>query len=204
MRKLMTITALLVAVSVFALDPITLDGKFNVKKAKGSVAFFEGIDWSKTQVGSIDDGVLINGGIALPTYLQKQDEQKIADGKPEDANFVKDWPMMQQESDEMLKKCWNGEFKKGLQLSRNASEAQYRLRIVATGLDFGNTAGSVFGWGNAGGAIIVGEMVLTDIQSGEVIALFKLNHVQGNPGLTERMRLIGLMAQIVDEVEDLY
>ena len=204
MRKLMTITALLVAVSVFALDPVSIDGKFNVKKAKGTAALYEGIDWSKTQVGSIDDGVLIRGGIALPTYLQKQDEQKIADGKPEDANYVKDWPMMQQESDEMFKKCWNGEFKKGLQLTRNAAEAQYRIRIEITGLDFGSTAGSVFGWGNAGGAIITGVVELSDIKTGEVVVRFKLNHVQGNPGMTERMRLIALMAQLVDEIEDVY
>jgi len=204
MRKIMTIAALMLAVSTFALNPITLDGKFNVKKAKGTFALFEGIDWSQTQVGSIDDGVFERGSLALPEYLQKQDETKIAESKPEDANFSKDWPMMQQESDEMFKKCWNGEFKKGMQLTRNAAEAQYRLRVVATGLDFGNTAGSVFGWGNAGGAIIVGVIELTDIKTGEVIATFKMNHIQGNPGLTERMRLIALMAQIVDEIEDVY
>lgn len=204
MRKLMTIAALMLAVSVFAIDAVSLNGKFNVKKSKGTVALFEGIDWSNTQVGSIDDGVFVKGSLPLPEYLQKQDEQKIAEGKPEDANFVKDWDMEQQESDEMFKKCWNSEFKKGTQLTRNAADAQYRLRVVINGLDFGSTAGSMFGWGRAGGAIATGVAELSDINSGEVVATFKLNHVQGSPSMTERLRLLALMAQIVDEIEDVY
>ncbi len=204
MKKLMTIAALILAVSAFALDAVTLDGNFNVKKAKATFALFEGIDWTETEVGSIDDGVFENGSLPLKTYLQKQDENKIAEGKGKDANYVNDWDVMQQESDEMFKKCWNGTFKKGLQLTRNASEARYRLHVVAKGLDFGSYAASIFAWGNAGGAIIIGTVLLTDINTGEVVELFKLNHVQGSPSATERMRLMALMAQIVNEIEDVY
>ncbi len=205
MKKLFfSLTCLLIAGSMFALDPVTLDGKFNIKKAKGTVAVFD-IDWSKTQCGSIDDGVFVNGGMPIKQWLELQDQRKIDEGKPEDANFVKDWEAIKEEGNKYFKEEWNDEFgKKGMKITRNESEAQYRLRIEVDGLDYGNIAGSMFGWGKAGGAIMFGNAYLTDINTGEQVLKIKINHVQGAGHFSDRFRILLLLHQLVDEIEDAY
>ena len=194
---------MLVAGSILAIEPVTLNGKFNIKKQKGTVALFS-FDWSKTQVGSIDDGVFVNTPVPIDEYLQKQDEQKIAEGKAEDAKYVKDWPSIKQEAEENFKKTWNKEFKKGMHLTRNAAEAGYEIRFVIEGFDFGNIAGSVFGWGNAGGAIIKGYATLVEKASGAEVLHIDLNHVQGPGHFSDRIRTVLVLNELVDEIEDAY
>lgn len=204
MKKLfVTMLAALTAVSIFALDPLTRDGQFNVKKNKGAVAVFS-LNWENTQVGNIDDGVFVKGSMPIAEWLAAQDAQKIADGKPEDANYVKDWDGIKAESDKYFKDLWNDEFaKKGLRLTHNESEAQYRFDIDIEGLDWGSTAGSIFGWGNAGGAIIMGKAVISDIATGATIATYHINHVQGSGHVTDRFRIMFVLHQLIDEFDDL-
>ena len=203
-KYLFTIAAALMAVSVFAIKPVTLEGNFNVKKNKGAVAWFN-INWDNTQCGEIDDGVFVKGSLPIAEWLQKQDEAKIAEGKPEDANFVKDWEGIKAEGDKYFKEEWNDEFgKKGLKLTRNEADAQYRFDIEIEGLDWGSTAGTMFGWGNAGGAIIIGHADISDIKTGEKLATFKLNHVQGSGHFTDRFRILLVLHQLVEDIEDLY
>ncbi|MBR1809495.1 MAG: hypothetical protein IJ776_08945 [Paludibacteraceae bacterium] len=202
-KTILTLAAVLVAGSILAIEPVTLNGKFNIKKQKGTVALFS-FDWSKTQVGSIDDGVFVNTPVPIDEYLQKQDEQKIAEGKAEDAKYVKDWPSIKQEAEENFKKTWNKEFKKGMHLTRNAAEAGYEIRFVIEGFDFGNIAGSVFGWGNAGGAIIKGYATLVEKASGAEVLHIDLNHVQGPGHFSDRIRTVLVLNELVDEIEDAY
>ena len=204
MKKLfVTMLAALTAVSIFALDPITRDGKFSVKKNKGAVAVYT-LNWENTQVGTIDDGVFVKGSMPIAEWLAAQDAQKIADGKPEDANYVKDWENIKAESDKYFKEEWNHEFaKKGLKLTHNEAEAQYRFDIDIEGMDWGNIAGSLFGWGNAGGAIIMGKAVVSDLATGAVITTFKLNHVQGPGHVTDRLRIMLVLHELVEEFDDL-
>ena len=205
MKKLfITLLAVLSTISLFAIKPITMEGNFNVKKNKGAVAVYT-LDWSKTQCGDIDDGVFVKGSMPIAEWLAAKDEEKKAEGKPEDANYVKDWKDIQTEADKYFKNEWNDEFgKKGLKLTRNESEAQYRFDIVIEKLDWGNIAGSVFGWGHAGGAIIAGHADLTDINSGERVARFNINHVQGAGHFTDRFRILLVLHQLVDDIEDIY
>ncbi len=203
-KTLMTLFAVMTAISMFAIKPVTLEGNFNVKKAKGAVAVYT-INWDGTQCGEIDDGVFVKGSTPIAQWLKEKDEQKIADGKSEDANFVKDWESIKDECDRNFKDEWNDEFgKKGLHLSRNESEAQYRFDVVIEKLDWGSVAGSMFGWGNAGGAIIAGHADLTDINTGERVARFNINHVQGSGHPSDRFRIWIVMKQLVDEIEDIY
>ena len=202
-KTILTLAAVLAVSSIFALEPVTLNGKFNIKKQKGTVALFS-FDWSKTQVGSIDDGVFVNTPVPIDEYLLKQDEQKKADGKPEDANYVKDWPGIKQEAEELFKKAWNKEFKKGMQLTRNAADAGYEILFVIEGLDFGNIAGSMFGWGNAGGAIIKGYATLVEKASGAEVLRIDINHVQGPGHFSDRIRTMLVLNALVDEIEDAY
>ena len=202
-KTLMTLFAVMTAISMFAIKPITMEGSFNVKKCKGAVAVYS-INWDGTQCGEIDDGVFVKGGMPIAEWLKAQDDQKIADGKPEDANFVKDWEGIKAEGNRYFKEEWNDEFgKKGLRLTLNESEAQYRFDVVIDKLDWGNVGG-VFAWGNAGGAIIVGHADLTDINSGERIARFNINHVQGSGHFTDRFRILLVLHQLVDDIEDFY
>ncbi len=204
MRKTMlTLAALLMTCSIFAIDPVTLNGKFNIKKQKGTVALFS-FDWSQTKVAGIDDGVFVNTPVPIDEFLQKRDEEKIAEGKPEDANYVKDWPNIKQEAEDNFKKVWNKEFKKGMQLTRNAAEAGYEITFVIEGIDFGNIAGSVFGWGNAGGAIIKGYANIVDKNSGSEVLHIDINHVQGPGHFSDRIRTIFVLQELVDEIEDAY
>ena len=202
-KTILTLATVLMASSIFALDPVTINGKFNIKRQKGTTALFS-FDWSKTQVGSIDDGVFVNSTMPLDEYLQKRDEEKIAEGKPEDANFVKDWPSIKQEAEENFKKAWNKEFKKGMQLTRNAAEAGYEITFVIEGMDFGNVAGSVFGWGHAGGAIIKGYATLVEKATGNEVLHLDINHVQGPGHFSDRIRTVLVLNELVDEIEDAY
>ena len=199
----MTLLVAMTAISMFAIKPVTLDGKFNVKKCKGAIAVYS-ISWDGTECGEIDDGVFVNGSMPIAEWLKAQDEKKIADGKAEDANYVRDWDAIKAEGERYFKDEWNDEFgKKGLHLTRNEAEAQYRFDVVIEKLDWGNIGG-VFGWGNAGGAIIAGHADLTDIKSGERIARFNINHVQGNSHFSDRLRILLVLHQLVDEIEDIY
>ena len=202
-KAFLTFATLLVACSIFALDAVSLEGKFNIKKAKGQVAVFS-FDWSGTKVGGIDDGVFVTTPMPINDYLAQCDQNKINEGKQEDANYVRDWPNIKQEAEDLFKKTWNKEFKKGLQLTRNASEAGYELRFVVEGLDFGNVAGSVFGWGNAGGAIIKGYGSLIDRESGKEALRININHVQGPGHFSDRYRIILVLNELVDEIDDAY
>lgn len=205
MKKiLMTVVAIVFATGMYAIKPITLDGSFNVKKCKGSVATYS-LNWDGTRVGEIDDGVFVKGSMPINEWLAAQDEQKKAEGKAEDANYVRDWEAIKDEGVKYFKEEWNDEFgKKGLRLTNNPSEAQYNIEFVIDGLDWGNTATAVFGWGNAGGAIIIGHADLTDIATGERIARFNINHVQGSSHFTDRFRILLVLHQLVEEIEDIY
>ena len=205
MKKLfVTMLAVITTVSLFAIKPVTLEGNFNVKKNKGAVAVYT-INWDNTQCGSIDDGVFVNGSMPIAEWLAARDAQKIEEGKPEDANYVKDWDAIKAEGDKYFKEEWNDEFgKKGLKLTRNEAEAQYRFDVEIEGLDWGNLAGSMFGWGNAGGAIIIGHADISDINTGEKLATFKLNHVQGSGHFTDRFRILLVLHALVEEIEDVY
>ena len=202
-KTILTLAAVLIAGGIMAIEPVTLNGKFNIKKQKGTVALFS-FDWSNTMVGSIDDGVFVNTPVKIDDYLAQRDKEKIADGKSEDANYVKDWPSIKQEAEENFKKAWNKEFKKGLHLTRNAAEAGYEIKFVIEGLDFGNVAGSVFGWGNAGGAILKGYATLIDKASGTEVLHIDINHVQGPGHFSDRYRTILVLNELVDEIEDAY
>lgn len=201
-KSFLTLAVLCLTCAVFAIDPVTLEGKFNVKKAKKEVAVFS-FDWSQTKVGGIDDGIFVTTPVPMDEYLAKKDQEKINDGKPEDANFVRDWPSIKQEAEDLFKKTWNKEFKKGLQLSRNPEGANYKLNFVIEGIDFGNVAGSVFGWGNAGGAIIKGYGVLTDNAGNEILRM-NINHVQGPGHFSDRYRTILVLNELVEEINDAY
>ena len=202
-KTLLTALLALTTCTMFALSPVTLEGKFNIKKAKKQVSTFR-FDWDKTKVGSIDDGVFVNTPQPIDEYLAYEDQKKINEGKPEDANFVRDWPGIKQEAEDLFKKTWNKEFKKGLQLTRNEAEADYDLVFVIEGLDFGNIAGSMFGWGNAGGAIIKGYATLKDRKSGAEVLHMNINHVQGPGHFSDRYRVILVLNELVDEIEDAY
>ena len=204
-KGFLTIAALFMTVAMFAFDALTIEGnKYNIKKAKGQVAVYN-IDWTNTQCGDIDDGAFTNGSLPLMKWLQAQDEKKIAEGKPEDANYVKDWEAIKEEVNKLFKEEWNDEFgKKGLRITRNETEANLKLDIVIDGLYFGNIFGTLFGWGNAGGAIIMGHMDLTDKATGELVQRIKINHVQGSGHFTDRIRIWLVFNELIDEVEDLY
>lgn len=202
-KVLLTLVATLIATAMFAIKPITLDGSFNVKKCKGSVATYS-INWDGTKVGEIDDGVFVKGSMPIKEWLQAKDEEKKAEGKAEDANYVRDWEAIKDEANKYFKEEWNDEFgKKGLRLTNNDSEAQYNIEFVIDGLDWGNVGG-MFAWGNAGGAIIIGHADLTDRATGERVARFNINHVQGSGHFTDRFRILLVMHQLVDEIEDIY
>ena len=205
MKKIiMTLVAAIVATGMYAIKPITLEGAFNVKKCKGAVATYT-INWDGTRCGEIDDGVFVKGSTPINEWLATQDEKKIAEGKAEDANYVRDWASIKNEGDRYFKEEWNDEFgKKGLKLTRNDSEAQYNLDIIIDGLDWGSTAGSMFGWGNAGGAIIIGHADLTDKATGERVARFNINHVQGSGHFTDRFRILLVLHALIEEIEDIY
>ena len=204
-KVLVTMLAVLTTVSMFAIKPITLEGKFNVKKNKGAVAVYS-LNWDNTQVGEIDDGVFVKGSMPINEWLEAMDQQKVAEGKSEDANYVKDWAAIKDEADKYFKEEWNDEFaKKGVKLTHNEAEANYRIDFYFDGLDWGNSAAAVFGFGrSAGGAIVMGHADVTDIASGEKVATFKLNHVQGSGHFTDRFRILLVMHQLVDEIDDLY
>lgn len=202
-KVLVTMVAVLTAVSTFAIKPLTLEGNFNVKKNKGAVAVYT-LNWDNTQVGEIDDGVFVKGSTPIAEWLAAQDAKKIEEGKPEDANFVKDWDAIKAEADKYFKEEWNDEFaKKGLKLTHNESEAQYRFDVIIEGLDWGNLTGSLFGWGNAGGAIITGRAEVSDINTGDHIATYKINHVQGSGHFTDRFRILLVIHALIDEFDDL-
>ena len=204
MKKfLLTIFAVALTASAFAIQPITQDGQFNLKKSKGAVAAFA-IHWEGTQCGSIDDGVFVKGSVPIDEWLAAQDAAKIEAGKAEDANYVKDWEAIKEESNRYFKEEWNNEFgKKGLSITRNESAAQYRFDIFIDGLDWGNIAGSVFGFGNAGGAIIFGHAEITDIATGAKVVSYKINHVQGSGHVSDRLRIMLVLHELIEEFEDL-
>lgn len=205
MKKiLLTIIAAIVTTGMYAIDPITREGKFNVKKCNGAVATYS-INWEGTRCGEIADGAFVKGSMPLMEWLAAQDAKKIADGKAEDAIYVQDWPKTQYEAGRYFKEEWNNEFgKKGLRLSDNASEAQYKLEVVINGLDWGSVAGTMFGWGNAGGAIIIGHATLTNLATGERVVRFNINHVQGSGHFTDRFRILLVMRELIDKIDNLY
>lgn len=204
MRKIfVTLVAVLVATGMYAIKPITVDGNLNLKKCKSTAVFT--INWDGTKCGEIDDGVFVKGSMPIAEWLAAKDAQKIEEGKPEDANFVKDWEGIRSEGNRYFKEEWNDEFgKKGLRLTNNESEAQYRFNLVIEGLDWGSTAGTMFGWGNAGGAIIFGYIDITDIATGERVAKLNINHVQGSGHFSDRFRILLVLHELVEEVEDVY
>ena len=89
-----------------------------------------------------------------------------------------------------------------MQLTRNEAEATHKIVFVIEGLDYGNIAGSIFGWGNAGGAIIKGYASLTDIKTGEEVLHININHVQGPGHFSDRIRTWLVLNELVDEIED--
>ena len=95
-------------------------------------------------------------------------------------------------------------FKKGMTLTSNKAEATHKIDFVIEGMDFGNLAGSRFGWGNAGGAIIKGYAKVTDIKTGKQVLKIKINHVQGPGHFSDRIRTWLVLNELVDEIKDAY
>ena len=67
-KTLLTLFAVMTAISMFAIKPITLEGNFNVKKCKGCFATYT-INWDGTSCGEIDDGVFVKGSTPIAEWL---------------------------------------------------------------------------------------------------------------------------------------
>ena len=61
----------------------------------------------------------------------------------------------------------------------------------------------LFGFGNAGGAIIFGHAEITDIATGAKVVSYKINHVQGSGHVSDRLRIMLVLHELIEEFEDL-
>lgn len=198
MKKLLVgAFALLVTANLFAIEPVVKTGDFNVKKAKGTLATYT-IDMSNLTVGEIDEGKFVGKTEKMDAYLARMDAEN------KDASYVKDWPGIVKEAKMYLVEEWNHEFKKGLKLTEKSSEATHKVVIKIDNIDFGRAAGMFAPYPKAGGAIVMGTVTVTDLATNKVVVSFKLQHVQGYAGFSDRLRTLSVMKEIVGEIEDVY
>lgn len=198
MKKLLVSAfALLVTANMFAIEPVVKTGDFNVKKSKGALATYT-IDMTNLMVGEIDEGKFVGQAEPIDVYLARQDSEN------KDASYAKDWPGIAKEAKATLVNAWNRGFKKGLKLTESASEATYNVVFKIDNIDFGHAAGMFAPYPKAGGAIVMGTVTVTDLATNKVVVNFKLQHVQGYAGFSERLRTLSVMKEIVGEIEDVY
>lgn len=191
----------ILATGMYAIEPITWEGSFSVKKNKGAVATYC-INWDNTRCGEIEDGRFVHGSTPLKQWLAAEDKKMISEGKKDEANHVKRWPETCNEVSRYFKEEWNDTFaKNGLRLTNDDSEAQYHLEIVIEGIYFGSME-EAFDWGNTG-AIIVGHADLTERSTGKCMTRFNLNHVRGSGHITERFRILLVFHELVEAIEEL-
>lgn len=199
MKKLIfSALALVLTANLFAIDPVVMNGDFNIKKSKGTRATYT-IDMSNLTIGEIDDGKFVGSTEPIDVYLARKDKE---DPK---ASYVKDWPEIVKEAKAYFVEEWNDEFgKKGLKLTDKSSEATHHVTLKIDNLDFGHAAGVFAPYPKAGGAIVTGTLTVTDLTTNEVVLTVTIQHVQGLGHFSDRFRTLFVMKEIVGEIEDMY
>jgi hypothetical protein len=189
-RSLFTLLTILLACSVYAIAPVTREGKFNLKRCHGAVATFY-IDWDNARCGEIEDGVFIKSATPIEQWIAQNDT-------------LGEWETTVEECAKYFRNKWNDEFgRRGLRLSFNPDEATYHINLVIDGLDWGNMSGSEFGYGNSGGAILTGYMDLIDRGTGKLVARYNIRQVQGSGHVSDRFRLLLALHELVEELEEI-
>lgn len=173
MRRLLSLWCLLFAtVSIYAGDDIVLlkDGNLVVFKQKEQ-ALVE-LDFSKTMV---KDQTLVD-------YLK---------GRGED--FVADWPKDQDRALEFFTYRFNKKNKDGLQVSKDAKDAKYKMIIHVDWMDMGNGASGFMPWSSskAGGVILKGTMDIIDQKVEKYVCRLSFDEIKGNGNPSETARLGG-------------
>lgn len=200
MKKIiLSAVALVFTASLFAIQPVKMEGDFNIKKAKGTFATYT-IDMDNLMVGNIDEGQFKGDSEPLDAYWARRDAE-AADGK---GTFVEDWINTVKVSKLAFVKKWNGEFKKGLRLTEKEAEAQYHVSVKIDNIDLGHPVGMFAPYPKAGGAIVTGKIVITEKATNAVVLTVTLQHVQGYSNFSDYYRTQSVMEEICREIEDMY
>lgn len=172
--------SLLLTSSVFAGRPDVeiKKGDWKAIVAKSSTAKLV-LDFSKCQVGFIDDGEFEKGKDVKPL-------QEYLKGRGED--FVNDWPGDVKKIANYFETNFNRKNKKGLQVKQDAPEATYTVKIIIEKLDVGNPVGIGFS-AKSGGAIIAGVIEVVNNETGEIECEIAINEMKGVSTFSETDRI---------------
>ena len=111
-------------------------------------------------------------------------------GRGED--FLRDWPINSKAGESGFAAMFNKKNKLGINMVENSSNAKYKLLVKVSKLDIGNSAGTFvpFAGAKAGGVILWGTAVFTDISSGDAVVSLAIDEVKGTGSPSEKVRMV--------------
>ena len=177
MKKVVFVFSLLCLssiVCVFATNPVSvISGDVSIF-TKASKTLLE-IDYSSMKVGNE----------TLDEYSQRRGE-----------DFDRDWQGTSSFAASYFVKYFNKQFKKGMQLTENSSNVDYKMKIRVDSLHFGAF--------NSAGAVMSGTIEMVDLKTDEVITILNVSDCKGIAVLGPvRARLIRVYYELSDGIRAL-
>lgn len=185
-----------IAIDWSSTSVVEWDGKHRVEKDFGTIDQYNRKqgedfvrDWPTLQES------ITHSFTSSANYTNKKKGLKII--SPSSPIMIASLENMTDEQKEAIKKDWAKQEQNKLApvYYRDYSEAAYDIFIKVDTVDMGNAAASAFaGAANpyAGGADIVGSMVVKDHATQEVVCKMHLNHVKGRGSYSQAGRLSGI------------
>ena len=159
-KLLMTMLLVMIAATSFSKTNFlsVVSGDISVLNQSGKTAIDE-FDYSNTN---------IEGKLAME-YL-----------KSHGADYLKDWPNDNVETEKYFYDKWNDEIGKGVKLVR-ASAADYKIVVHIDYLDLGNTGAALFSLSKTGGGCIIGGSIdIIANKTGNIVCKLTINSLKGN------------------------
>lgn len=174
MKQILLIAIVLMSfISAQAKDPLTLESGSLTELANTANTVFFKIDYSNATVHNDGNKYTLDG------YLEHRGP-----------DFVADWNKDSSKAYSYIPVRYNQKNKKGAKALEMEGKYDILGTIYLTDIDFGNGAGTFnpFGGAKAGGCIISGKLVFSDV-SGNEIAVLPFTEVKGMGHVSETIRL---------------
>lgn len=150
-------------ITVFAIEPVT------VKSGDASV-----LTITAKAILEVDYSATIIGGLPLDEHLERMGEE-----------YVRDWPHEREFAINYFEKYFNKK-NKGMKLTKEESEAAYKIVIRVVSLDLGS--GRVLG-GYGNGCIMSGSIDIIDLKTDKIVCTLSVYRQEGANAAPEKTRL---------------
>lgn len=133
------------------------------------------------------------------TMVEKQHIDEYLKSRGDD--FVKDFPEDIAGATNVFIYQFNRK-NNGMQISTNVNNAEYKMVICITNLDYGNAGSSFvpFAGAKAGGCIIDGTINILNLKTNEMFEIHKFNGIKGNGNFSDKGRLNAVFIELANKI----